>query len=98
MGARYYAAWLGRWTSADPMGIGADGPGIYNYTRGSPVTLSDPSGHGGFADVVTSVQNVRAHAYSIQQEALPPPFDPSQSLQETTGVPDDLTTGSSEVP
>jgi len=27
------------------MGIGADGPGLYNYTRGSPVTLSDPSGH-----------------------------------------------------
>ncbi len=45
MGARYYAGWLGRWTSADPMGIGADGPGLYNYTRGSPVTLSDPSGH-----------------------------------------------------
>jgi len=45
MGARYYACWLGRWTSADPMGIGADGPGLYNYTRGSPVTLSDPSGH-----------------------------------------------------
>jgi len=45
MGARYYACWLGRWTSADPMGIGADGPGLNNYTRGSPVTLSDPSGH-----------------------------------------------------
>lgn len=43
-GARYYAAWLGRWTAADPLGIGADGPGLYNYTRGSPVTLVDPSG------------------------------------------------------
>jgi RHS repeat-associated protein len=43
-GARYYAAWLGRWTSADPLGIGADGPGLYNYTRGSPVVLVDPSG------------------------------------------------------
>ncbi len=44
MGARYYAAWLGRWTSADPMGIGADGPGLYNYTRGSPVVYIDPGG------------------------------------------------------
>jgi RHS repeat-associated protein len=44
MGARYYAAWLGRWTSADPLGIGADGPGVYNYTRGSPVVLVDPGG------------------------------------------------------
>ena len=43
-GARYYACWLARWTSADPLGIGADGPGLYNYTRGSPVVLVDPSG------------------------------------------------------
>ncbi|MBK6515127.1 MAG: hypothetical protein IPG04_13635 [Polyangiaceae bacterium] len=43
-GARYYACWLGRWTSADPLGIGADGPGLYNYTRGSPVVFVDPSG------------------------------------------------------
>lgn len=43
-GARYYAAWIARWTSADPLGIGADGPGVYNYTRGSPVTLTDPNG------------------------------------------------------
>ena len=46
-GARYLAAWLGRWTSADPVGIGADGPGLYNYTRGSPVKYTDPSGHQG---------------------------------------------------
>jgi len=43
-GARYLAAWLGRWMSADPIGIGADGPGLYNYTRGSPVNYTDPSG------------------------------------------------------
>ena len=43
-GARYLAAWLGRWTSADPIGIGADGPGLYNYTRGSPIGYTDPSG------------------------------------------------------
>ena len=43
-GARCLAAWLGRWTSADPIGIGADGPGLYNYTRGSPVNYTDPSG------------------------------------------------------
>jgi RHS repeat-associated protein len=47
MGARYYAAWLGRWTSADPLGIGADGPGVYNYTRGSPVVMVDPGGDEG---------------------------------------------------
>jgi RHS repeat-associated protein len=42
-GARYYPPWLGRWTSADPAGM-VDGPGLYNYARCNPVTLSDPSG------------------------------------------------------
>lgn len=42
-GARYYAAWLGRWTSADPAGLG-DGPNAYAYVKGNPVTHRDPSG------------------------------------------------------
>ena len=45
-GARYYAAWLGRWTAADPIGI-ADGPNLYAYVSGNPVTLSDPRGTDG---------------------------------------------------
>jgi RHS repeat-associated protein len=44
MGVRYFAAWLGRWTSADPLGIEADGPGLYNYTRGCPVVYVDLGG------------------------------------------------------
>ncbi|UCD58262.1 MAG: RHS repeat-associated core domain-containing protein, partial [Candidatus Hydrogenedentota bacterium] len=42
-GARYYACWLGRWMSADPMGT-VDGTNLFAYVRGSPVVLSDPSG------------------------------------------------------
>ncbi|AUX35469.1 MULTISPECIES: RHS repeat-associated core domain-containing protein [Sorangium] len=42
-GARYYAPWLGRWTSADPAGM-VDGPNLYEYVRGSPARLRDPSG------------------------------------------------------
>ena len=60
-GARYLAAWLGRWTSADPIGIGADGPGLYNYTRGSPVNYTDPSGNDavgqGIADALEWASN-----------------------------------------
>jgi RHS repeat-associated protein len=56
MGARYYAAWLGRWTSADPLGVGADGPGIYNYTRGSPVTLVDPGGTWSISSLVAQAK------------------------------------------
>jgi len=44
-GARYYAPWLGRWTAADPSGL-SDGPNLYLYVRGSPITLNDPSGRG----------------------------------------------------
>ena len=32
MGARYYVAWLGRWTRPDPAGL-VDGPGRYSYVR-----------------------------------------------------------------
>ncbi len=42
-GARLHAAWLARWTSADPAGM-VDGPNVHRYTRGNPVKLTDPSG------------------------------------------------------
>jgi RHS repeat-associated protein len=42
-GARYYAPWLGRWTSADPAGL-VDGVNRYAYARGAPVGATDPDG------------------------------------------------------
>lgn len=42
-GARYYACWLGRWTSADPAGL-VDGRNLYLYTRNNPVVFKDPEG------------------------------------------------------
>jgi len=41
--SRYYAPWLGRWTSADPKGIG-DGLCLYAYARNNPIKYSDPVG------------------------------------------------------
>jgi RHS repeat-associated protein len=43
-GARYYAPWLGRWTSCDPEHL-KDGLSVYVYTRNRPVTLVDIGGH-----------------------------------------------------
>ncbi|WP_437597398.1 SpvB/TcaC N-terminal domain-containing protein [Sorangium sp. So ce590] len=43
-GARYYAPWLGRWTSADPAGL-VDGPGLYAYTKDNPVRFVDRNGN-----------------------------------------------------
>ena len=41
--ARYYMPWLGRWLSADPIGIG-DGVNVYRYANNSPINLNDESG------------------------------------------------------
>jgi len=42
-GARYYAAWLGRWTSADPAGF-SGGLNLYRYCSNNPIMFSDPNG------------------------------------------------------
>lgn len=42
-GARYYAAWLGRWTSCDPAGP-IDGLNLFQFTQGNPVHLVDSDG------------------------------------------------------
>ncbi|MEP6901374.1 MAG: SpvB/TcaC N-terminal domain-containing protein, partial [Actinomycetota bacterium] len=42
-GARYYLPWLVRWSSPDPLGI-IDGPCLYSYCRGNPISFHDSSG------------------------------------------------------
>jgi len=42
-GARYYAAWLGRWTSCDPSG-GEDDINIFEFVGSNPINFVDPSG------------------------------------------------------
>ncbi|PTQ98228.1 RHS repeat-associated protein [Mucilaginibacter yixingensis] len=42
-GARYYAAWLGRWTSSDPGGF-VSGFNLFKYCSNSPVLFQDPNG------------------------------------------------------
>ncbi|MEO3850131.1 SpvB/TcaC N-terminal domain-containing protein [Streptomyces sp. B8F3] len=41
--ARYYAPWLGRWTSPDPAGL-VGGPNRYVYASDKPTVMVDPSG------------------------------------------------------
>ncbi|MCG3156422.1 MAG: hypothetical protein DKINENOH_03046 [bacterium] len=45
-GARYYAPWLARWASCDPIGI-KDGINVFAYVGNRPVTSKDSTG---FAD------------------------------------------------
>ncbi|KAI1111888.1 65kDa B protein-domain-containing protein [Nemania sp. NC0429] len=42
-GERYYAAWLGRWSSPDPIGL-AGGINRYCYVNNCPTSLSDHNG------------------------------------------------------
>lgn len=42
-GSRYYAPWLQRWVSPDPMG-GVDGLNLYSMTLGNPLRFEDADG------------------------------------------------------
>ncbi len=42
-GARYYAPWLGRWVSCDPVGV-SHSANVYEYSRNNPVIYSDDDG------------------------------------------------------
>ncbi len=42
-GARYYAAWLGRWASCDPIGV-EGGINLYEYAASAPISFQDPTG------------------------------------------------------
>ncbi|WP_437913154.1 SpvB/TcaC N-terminal domain-containing protein [Sorangium sp. So ce302] len=62
-GARYYAPWLGRWTSADPAGV-VDGPNLYAYVIGNPVRLHDPGGQESATDrQIGQMTDVQLHRH-----------------------------------
>jgi RHS repeat-associated protein len=71
MGLRYYAPWLGRWTSADPIGLG-DGVNRYAYVHGNPVSMRDP---GGTAASVPSEQEQAARVQREKAQVEPSPPD-----------------------
>ncbi|HEY4905219.1 MAG TPA: SpvB/TcaC N-terminal domain-containing protein [Candidatus Sulfotelmatobacter sp.] len=64
-GVRYYATWLGRWTSCDPTGL-ADGDNLYWFVRNNPLRFVDPAGRAANAivrlasDIATYVANSAA--------------------------------------
>jgi RHS repeat-associated protein len=43
-GVRHYAANVGRWTAADPLGFHAEDTNIYSYVSNAPTNFVDPTG------------------------------------------------------
>ena len=66
-GARYYSAWLGRWTSCDPSGT-ADGTNLYAYVRNGPIGLFDPNGTVGLPNEYWEAQQQQRDADRNQSD------------------------------
>ena len=65
--ARYYAAWVGRWTSADPVDL-AGGMNLYAYCgRRTPVAATDRSGQADFWEAAGAWWNGDATAAEAWQ-------------------------------
>ncbi|WP_437310895.1 RHS repeat-associated core domain-containing protein [Sorangium sp. So ce388] len=79
-GARYYAPWLGRWTSADPAGM-VDGPNLYGYVRGNPIRLRDPSGTQGHGPNYGLEALQRINEVNAAQLAVPSATPEEQKAQ-----------------
>jgi RHS repeat-associated protein len=62
--ARYYAPWLARWTSSDPIGL-RGGVNLYQYVLSNPVRLVDPTGLGPKEDLAKAVGELHERADKI---------------------------------
>jgi RHS repeat-associated protein len=90
-GARYYAAWLGRWTAADPLGLRKPGRpdlNLYGAVNGAPTVAVDPTGTESIfivdrrAVTPRSAADIKADDRSKKKEqAVPPP--PAQKEQKS---------------
>lgn len=78
-GARYYASWLGRWTSCDPAGP-ADSLSLYVFVKSNPVKFVDPQGME--SDTPMQPHDVKLDPAVIQPKAkLPGIKAPSLALK-----------------
>src|SRR5262249_16117954 len=69
-GYRYYAPWMGRWLSPDPVGP-KDDLNLYQFVLGDPVNLIDPDGLESAPQKrpgVVTVMHVRSYSSDIPQE------------------------------
>ncbi len=73
--ARYYAPWLGRWSTADPEGL-VDGSNVYGYCSNNPIVLRDPSGTDGSNDYGGTLPDGGLPAPTTTSHLPPPKVEP----------------------
>lgn len=64
-GARYYAAWIGRWLSCDPI-MPLGGLDVYVYAANNPLRFFDPSGM--VAESTQTIETLREHASKMDKQ------------------------------
>lgn len=76
MGARYYNASLGRFTSPDPVGRHGDDFNVYRYVANEPTMLVDPAGLRATCKYGYSGIPIPAHRYVVTQDGWEYHFGP----------------------
>jgi len=74
-GARYYALWLCRWVSVDPLESEYAGLSPYNYGLNNPITYNDPSGMaaGDYKDRNSLIPTVNSTSSTGRAPIIPKP-------------------------
>jgi RHS repeat-associated protein len=80
-GARYYAPWLGRWTSCDPAGM-VDGPNLFQYARSNPVCGVDRAGLQTNSDINQAGGEVKTTTQNNDGTITAPHGEPGGNLQD----------------
>jgi RHS repeat-associated protein len=68
--ARYYAPWLGRWVSPDPIMDSGDGDNVYADVRNNPIIRIDPYGTDSEKAPNKVVEQVVTHVHNYYKKAI----------------------------
>jgi len=68
-GARYYAPWMARWISCDPLGVNA-GMNVFQYVAGNPMRLVDSSGMNGDEPTEVGMTSTNATSKMLTDQSV----------------------------